>query len=627
MKFFPKKSRRSKKTVLAIAGIAAKSDRPALGAVISASVARVQASLWHFLKRLFMLIGGLIFCVVLLSVLGRVLAPLASLMAPSEMVLSVDLSRPVREAPPADLRAQLAFPDALLLHDVTDAIRLAEKDPRVKALSVELGGRLKMGMAQAKEIRDAVSTFRASGKETHLYASSFGTMGGGTGAYYLASAFEDIWQQPSGDWGVTGMALRLPFFKKGLEKIGVKASFTKKHEYKNAMAPFTEESLSKPYQESMTDLLDSLFGSALNDMATSRGMNSNSLKNLIDRAPLSAEAAKQEKLVDRLAYRPAYYKALKKIGKSISLEDYRQLAAHQVAPETAPLVAVIVAQGMIVEGKSALAPDMRRSLLGRKTLSAHLEAAYKDKRVKAVLLRVDSPGGSYTASDALWHDIHRLRKAGKPVVASIGNVAASGGYFLAMAADKIVAQPTSVTGSIGVVGGKFEIKGLLEKLGIGVSQLSRGKNAGMLSAEKPFTAKEKAQLNKMLDRIYADFAQKAATDRGMTAKEMDKLARGRVFTGAQAAKNGLVDAVGGMDAALAMLKADMGLADEDAVRFVFYPQPQSLMERVKEALEGKVGAQATVSSILAPVLSYLPAGYYLQGDDRFLLMPDNPRID
>jgi protease-4 len=459
------------------------------------------------------------------------------------------------------------------LRAVLDGLRGAAGDKRVRGLVATVGGRV--GLAEAQELRDAVAAFRASGKPAVAWAESFGEFGYGTVPYLLASGFGEVWLQPSGDVGVTGVAVEVTFARRALDQLGVQPQLSRRHEYKNAVDRLVEIGFTDAYRQAADRLAESAFEQVVAAVAASRGLPPERVRELVDRAPLLATEAREAGLVDRLGYRDEVYAELRgRLGGDVEL---RYLARHrppgdrprrvdraaarlarQVAGRPEPAVALVSGAGLIRQGRSG------RSLLsapamGSATVSAALRAAGRDERVRAVVFRVNSPGGSYVASDSIWREVSRLRAAGKPVVVSMGEVAASGGYFVSMAADAIVAQPGTITGSIGVFAGKAVLSGLLGRLGLDTDAVARGRHARILSSRRGFDEDEWRALEAWLDHVYADFVAKVAAGRGMPVEQADSVARGRVWTGADARERGLVDELGGLDRAAAIARERAGL--------------------------------------------------------------------
>ncbi|MCP2339911.1 signal peptide peptidase SppA [Actinomadura rupiterrae] len=514
------------------------------------------------------------------------------------LVLELDLTDGLVETPPGDPLSAFLAMRRTHLRDVLDGLRRARSDARVKALVVKVTGGV--GLALVQEVRDAVLALREAGKYTVAWAETFGEGGRGTVPYYLASAFDRVYLQPIGEVGLTGVALEEPFFAGALEKAGVQPQFAKRYEYKTMANTFMEKGYTPEHEESSKRLVTSLGEQITQGIAEARKLSPERVRELVDKAPLLADEALEAGLVDRLGYRDEVYAHLReKAGKDFQLRFVTRynrthgLAKRIPQPGKQDVVALINGHGQIRLGRSGRGGPLpgQSVAMGSDTVGAAFRSAVKDDRVKAIVFRVNSPGGSAVASDAIWREVVLARKAGKHVVVSMGDVAASGGYYVAMAADTIVAQPGTITGSIGVVVGKAVVNGLLDRLGVGFGAVGDGAHARIFSATKEFSDSEWERINASLDKIYADFTGKAAEGRGMTRERMHELARGRVWTGADAQANGLVDELGGLDRAIDLARKKAGLAADAPVRTFPHTSP---LERLRppESSEDRTAASA-----------------------------------
>jgi protease-4 len=514
------------------------------------------------------------------------------------LILELDLTDGIVEGQPADPVSALLSMRRTHLRDVLGGLRRARTDPRVKALIVKIGGH-RIGLAMAQELRDAVQAFRDSGKLTVAWAESFGEVSRGTVPYYLATVFERVYMQPSGDLALTGVALEEPFFNEALGKIGVTPRFAKRHEYKTAANTFMERAYTPEHEEMSGRLVASAGEQVVQGVAAGRGLPEERVRELIDRAPLLGAEALEAGLVDRLAYRDEVYADVRAaVGddnvrlRYVARYNRTQGLAKRLPRPQQDAVALIQGQGPIKLGRSGRsAMPGQGSSIGSETVAAAFRAAVKDDRVKAIVFRVDSPGGSYVASDTIWREVVLARKAGKPVVVSMGNVAASGGYFVAAPATVIVAQPGTLTGSIGVVVGKPVIGDLLERLGIGLGSVEQGAHARMYAPTRDFTEDEWTRVNHFLDRVYDDFVGKVAEGRDLPRDRVDSLARGRVWTGADAHERGLVDELGGLSTALELARKKSGLAEDAPVRVYPHVSPLDRL-RPAESSEDRTAATA-----------------------------------
>ncbi len=494
-------------------------------------------------------------------------------MTGSRVLLELDLTEPPLEAPPADVVGYLQARRRPTLRGVVDTLRDAAADDRVVGLVARVGGG-GLPLARAQELRAAVRAFAATGKPAVAWAETFGEGGPGTVPYLLATGFGELWLQPSGELGMTGVVLEATFLRGALDKVGLEPQLAQRHEYKNAVDQLTRHGFTDAYREAAERLVASVAEQVVDGVSEARGLAPERVRELIDRAPLSAREAAAAGLVDRVGYRDEVYADLRRRLGDVTL---LYLARYRKAPGPArlvgalrrrrrPVVAQVTVAGPIQSGRSRRNPLAPGPAAGSDTVAAALRSAGRDDSVGAVVLRVDSPGGSYVASDVIWREVTRLRTGGTPVVASMGDVAASGGYFVAMGADAIVAQPGTLTGSIGVFSGKVVAAGLLERLGIGTDAVTAGRQARMFSPRVGFDDEQWRRLEEWLDRVYADFVGKVAESRVISRERAHELARGRVWTGADAHERGLVDELGGLDRAAALARQRAGLPEDAELR-------------------------------------------------------------
>jgi protease IV len=492
----------------------------------------------------------------------------------SRLLLELDLAEPPVDTPPPEPLGFVRARRRPTLRAVVSALRDAADDPQVAGLVARVGGR--MALARAQELREAVRAFAASGKPAVGWAESFGEGGPGTVAYLLATGFGEVWLQPSGDVGLTGVAVEATFLRGSLDKLGLEPQFVQRYEYKNAVDQLSRYGFTDAHREAVSRLAASAAEQVVAGVAEGRGLTRERVRELVDVAPLSAQQALDAGLVDRIGYRDEVYADVRRrVGadtRLLFLTRYRRGAAparlaHRVLRRRSKAkVALVTVAGAIQQGRSRRSPLPAGAAAGSDTVGAALRSAAADPAVRAVVLRVDSPGGSYVASDVIWREVGQLRRAGKTVVASMGDVAASGGYFVAMGADAIVAQPGTITGSIGVFSGKVVTAGLLERLGIGTDAVAEGRHARMFSPRVGFDEEQWRQLEQWLDRVYEDFVGKVAQGRRMSPERAHELARGRVWSGADAYERGLVDELGGLERAAELARGRAGLPDDAEVR-------------------------------------------------------------
>ncbi len=532
-------------------------------------------------------IGFVVFALVLLSALWLFVAshekPLAE-----QNVLLVDLTQPLPEGAPDDGIERVLLGELTSLRDVLDAIERARSDPRVGGLVARLGDGA-IGTAQAQELRDAVALFRAKGKFAFGYADSFGELGSGMRSYYLASAFDEIWLQPVGEVGIAGLRLEMPFFRGMLDKLGIEPRFDHREEFKTAMNTLTETKMTPAHREETESLLRSVYDQMVAGIAEGRRLDQPRLRSLIDQGPFTAQQAVDAHLVDHLGYRDdAVAAARVRAGENASLVSLRRYLANADRPhQSGPTIAVIYGTGLITRGDSSTSPLSGSRIMGADTIARAFRQAAEDTSVRAILFRIDSPGGSATASETIWREAVRAREAGKPVVVSMGNVAGSGGYYIAAGVDKIVAEPASLTGSIGVVGGKVLLGGLSEKLGITWDAAEIGRNASIDSIIDDFTPQERERFERSLDYVYDVFKQRVAAGRKLGANAVEEIAKGRVWTGEDAKTRGLVDALGGFDTAIALAKQAAGIAADSEVSLKTFPPPSETPAAIIARLLGR----------------------------------------
>lgn len=433
------------------------------------------------------------------------------------------------------------------LTDVIAAIKAAKNDENIKGISI-LNNYSSLGMAQSKAVRDALEDFKKSGKFVMAYANSYSQQD-----YYLNSVANTIYINPVGEMEFKGMSSDVLFFKDFQEKTGVKMEVIRHGKYKSAVEPFLENKMSDANREQITALLNSIWNSVVVDIAKSRNVSVQKLNEiangLLARTP---EMAKAQKLVDIIAYEDVYHNAIKKLLKVDSKEDYESVSildytqnfiTTSIPTDTSDEIAIIYAQGDIESGEGDV------NVIGEGAMRRSIIEARDNEDVKAIVLRIDSPGGSALTSDLIWREIELAKKI-KPVVVSMGNYAASGGYYIACNASKIFAENNTITGSIGVFGILPNFSGLSTKMGIYSEQVNTHQNAGNYNPFAPIDEKFKAVTLEGVEKVYSTFVSHVAKGRKMTFAQVDAIAQGRVWTGSEALKLGLVDKIGGLDDAI-----------------------------------------------------------------------------
>ncbi len=499
---------------------------------------------------------------------------------------------------------------------IRERILRAAEDGAVKSMLLELDG-VECGFAEVDEIQEAMDAFRKKGKKILAYTTS-----GESKDILLGVCADELWMAESAWMMLLGVRSEVYFYKDILDLLGVRADFLKVGDFKSAVEPYTRTSLSEPAKRQMTEMLDDFYGKSIVDRVVkargAKGLSREAVKLTIDRAPLAAKAAMNAGLVDRVGYLPAAKERAQAWagGAAEVLADYGKVKAEEIdfsnpfsllkalSPPKAkagkqPRIAVIFAVGEIDTGKSGA--GLSGSKVGSDTLIEAIRQAEEDTTVKGIVLRVDSPGGSALASDLIWAELKRCKK---PVVASMGGVAASGGYYIAMASKRIFADPSTITGSIGVFGGKLAYGPVLKRVGLHTEVISRGANAGVLSGSDPFSESERKAMTALIENTYSQFLEKALAGRQeagkkeFTLEKLKSLAGGRVWTGRQALENGLVDELGSLDSAIAWVKSQTDLPKDGKPDLLKLPKPRNVIEDlfdfdlgVRQELVSKAGWQ------------------------------------
>lgn len=548
-----------------------------------------------------------------------------------DTILEVDFGRQLIEYQPDDPIASILMDKQMTIRGFVEALHAAAEDDRVVALVARVTPGGGLGMAQIDELRDAIEVFRAAGKPAVAYTDSFGEVLPANGAYYLASAFDEIYIQPSGDVGLTGLRFESPFVAGTLDKLGIEPNFAQRYEYKNAMNTFTETEYTEFHRQAMQELADSAFGHMVARMAAGRGLQPEQLRAAIDRGPFIGEQAVAARLADGLLYRDQVYDRVRALARGDAQlgqpptaaelaaaaedddaddDDSDLLYLHKYAgradgpwSEGDREIAIVYGIGGVVRGESEFDFLSGSTSMGGETVARAIRNAVEDDDVEAIILRVDSPGGSYVASDSIWREVERAQAAGKPVIASMGNLAASGGYFVSMGADKIVAQPSTITGSIGVLGGKFVTRETWNKIGITFDAVQTSERADMWSSLQEFDEGEWERFNTWLDRVYDDFTTKVAEGRGLPVERVREIAKGRVWSGADAQRLGLVDELGGLPVALRLAREAAGIEPDEEVKLVTFPKKkdpfQELFGKGAESSEERAAVVAATRALEA----------------------------
>ena len=551
---------------------------------------------------------------VLVSIAGIVLMYLAVMRGPSVPESATLVLRPggdLQEVVPYDVVGQVFGREANTVRGFVDMLRKAKRDPRIKTVLLRPSSLQLPYWAKVQELRDAVLDFRKSGKTVVAFLEY-----GGDREYYLATAASTIFMVPSSPLDLTGVASYEIFLRGAFDKIGAYPDFIHIGDYKSATNQLTEKGFTKAHREMTESLNRDTYEQLVRGIAQSRKKSEPDVRTLLDQGPFVPEEALRLGLVDDLAYEDELddrLPALHARSKDTWVEgsDY-QRSAGQGTGSARSRIAVLYAVGTITSGKSAFDP-LNGSTLGSDTIIEQIRRVRDDDSIKAIVLRIDSPGGSSIASDVIWRElmITRDQKPSRPLITSMSDLAASGGYYIALPGQVIVAQPGTLTGSIGIFTGKIAIGGALDKIGVTRETVISGANADLESPFTPFTPAQRAKMLQLMQGFYEDFVEKTAQSRKTTPERIDAVAQGRVWTGEQAKERGLVDTLGGLDTAVAIAKERAHIPASEEVELIEYPGRRSLYEALSEelgtnranvwsALFGHADARA-VGAMTAPV--------------------------
>ena len=548
---------------------------------------------------------------------------------PENIVLEVDLTRGLADRPDDNPLLQLLAGAKPTMRDLLDALDVAAADRRVSGLFARLGND-DLGLALTQEVRDAIARFRAAGKFAVAFADSFGEFSPGTRAYYLATAFDQIWLQPMGSVGLTGLYADVAFFRGALDLLGIVPQFDHREQFKTAINSLTETGMTPAHREEVEGLIASLGDQIVGGIAKGRKLAPDRVRAAIDRGPFLDSEAVEARLVDRLGYRDAAAAAARQRAGTgaelVRLSTY--LDAARPRPE-GPRIALIYGSGLIVRGGGSANPLSGAGEMAADDIARAFRDALRDRRVRAILFRIDSPGGSVVASETIWRAVVSAQQQARPVIVSMGDVAGSGGYYVAAAADKIVAEPATLTGSIGVLAGKLVIADLLKKLRISTGSAQLGANAGIFESTSGFSAAGHARLEAFLDADYQGFKSRVAAGRHMTADAVEAVAQGRVWTGEQAKARGLVDALGGYRTALRLVREAAKIPPAAPVELAVYPRPPGPIAFVYDRLTGRrrdgaggTGALGRAIAAIEPLMQRLDS--LIDGPVLALMPPLGP---
>lgn len=563
-----------------------------------------------FIVSLCTVLGGMVLACGVIALLMRFYNGKA-VHIPEHTVIMIDFSHNYSESQTDNLLNELLDRQSMSFASLIQSIEMAATDDRIDGIvaRLDISG---LELAQVQDVAQAITAFKKSGKKTYVFSQGFGPFGQGNREYYLATYFDKIYMQPHTHIGLTGIGMELPFARNVLDKIGVEPEFYTRYEYKTAMMSLTDKTISPAYRQEMERLGNSLMEELKSGIRTNRKLSEN-LEAIINRAPISSEEGKKLNLIDEIMYLPQVEKAIKDDGAEnfVAVEDY----ATQIYPNEGdlPAIAVLNLSGVINTGENSTDIDGEFAI-GSKSVLSDLGDIEDIENLKALVVRIDSPGGSYNAADEIYFALQQLKKDKNiPIIISQSGYAASGGYFISLAGDVIVAEPTTITGSIGVLGGKFVLQELWQKLGLEWADIKIGNNAGILSMNKPFSAEEQKIFNASLDEVYQDFTQKVLENRKLT-QSIDRVARGRVWTGRQALNLGLVDEMGGLSRAIVVAREKGKIGANEKFKIVSFPREKSFSEKIRELImQSKISA-ADIATQSGVDIRYLKLFKRLQYD-------------
>lgn len=555
----------------------------------------------------FLILGGILFALILVAVIGIALLLSASgkSQVPENSVLVLSITGDLPDYAPEDATAKLfGIEQKQSFSSLITQLRKAKVDERIGAILLDIDFPM-IGWGKADELREAIKDFRTSGKPVYAYMEI-----GTNREYYIATSAEKIFLPPAGDLYIQGFAAQAQFYRGSLDKLGIEPQFLKIGKYKNAPDQYTEKEMTEGQREVINAVLDDYYTRIVNTISETRKKSPEDVKAIIDNAPYNAMQAKQQGLIDETFYREQVYAELKnRLGykeedkiRTVSTSEYREVPADSLGLNNGERVAVIYASGAITGGSSNRSP-LGGETVGSDTMVKSINEAAEDKSIKAIVLRIDSPGGSALASDLMWYAIENA-KAKKPVVVSMSDVAASGGYYIACNANKIVAEPSTVTGSIGVFMGKPVLKGFYDWIGVSNEYVLRGKNAGIFRETVKWEGDELKKMQDSVNNIYfTNFVPKVAKGRGKTDEEVNTIGQGRVWTGNQAKEKGLIDEFGGLEKAIEIAKGLANLPADKDVRRVNFPEPRPFFETL---FGGGIYTQTQEQKVQEELIKALP---------------------
>jgi len=541
---------------------------------------------------------------------------------PSSATLVLRPGGELQEVVPDDVVGQVFGRETDTVRGFVDNLRKARRDSRIKTVLLLPSGLQLPYWAKVQELRDAVIDFRKSGKRVVAFLEY-----GGDREYYLASAADKVYLLPSSPLDLSGVASYEVFLRGAFDKIGAYPDIVHVGEYKSAANQLTEKGFTPAHREMTESLNRDTYDQLVRGIAESRKKSEQDVRAMLDQGPFVPEEAVRLGLVDDLAYEDELDDREPTLDEDdmdrVEGRSYLRITPASVGFRPRSRIALVYAVGTIASGKSTFDP-LNGTILGSDTLIEQIRDARDDDSVKAIVLRVDSPGGSALASDVIWRELMVTRRAdeARPLIVSMSDLAASGGYYIAMAGHSIVAQPGTLTGSIGVFGGKVAIGGALNKIGVNNDAIVSGPNAGIDSPFTPFTPVQRMKVQEMMQSIYDDFVDKAAESRNTTPEKIDAVAQGRVWTGRQAREHGLVDALGGLDTAIAIAKERAKIPKDEDVELVVFTGRRTLYEALSEQFGGGatlLGALGSRSDVRAIGAVTAPMRLFKRGEPLTLL--------
>jgi protease-4 len=509
---------------------------------------------------------------------------------PSSATLVLRPGGDLPETEPDDVVGQVFRRDANTVRGFVDALRKARRDPRVRTVLLMPSSLDLPYWAKVQELRDAVMEFRRSGKTVIAFLEY-----GGDREYYLASAADRVYLLPTSPLDLTGVASYEIFLRGTFDKLGAYPDYLHIGDYKTAPNQLTEKGLTPAHREMAESLNRDMYEQLINGIAQGRKKTDEEVRALLDEGPFVAEDALKAGLVDDLAYEDQLDDRVPELSddsaRRIEGAEYQRISPESIGVRPRSRIALLYAVGTIVSGRSGF-DATSGSVVGSDTMVEQIRKIRDDDSIKAIVLRIDSPGGSSVASDVIWREltITREQQPSRPLVTSMSDLAASGGYYIAIPADVIVAQPATLTGSIGIYSGKIAIGGVLNKIGVTGESISSGANADIYSPFAPFTPGQRAKIQTFMEGFYDNFVTKVAQSRKASPEEIREVAQGRVWTGRQALEHGLVDSLGGLDTAVAIAKERANIPADEDVQLVIYPERRGLFDALSEQFGGSSSA-------------------------------------